>query len=84
MPEEILKSTFDLWKTITGKPVKVTIYAQTDGSGVYKKDKVVYGYIVAARHEQIVVGAYDSENEPVFCKITPNQVLEELVKVEVL
>lgn len=84
MPEEILKSTFDLLKTIAGKPVKVTIYGQIDGSGAYKKDKIVYGYILEARHEQIVVGAYDSENEPVFCKITPSQVLEELVKVEVL
>lgn len=84
MPEEILKSGFDLEKLAVGKPVKVTLYGANDGSSIYIQDKHVYGYITEAGPTRLVVGAYDQENEPVFCEITTKQVLEELVKVEVL
>ncbi len=84
MPEEILKSGFDLEKIKVGNPAKVTIYGQAGNSSIYIQDKHVYGYITEAEPTRLVVGAYDQENEPVFCEITTKQVLEELVKVEVL
>ncbi|MHC1750704.1 MAG: hypothetical protein AB9856_20725 [Cellulosilyticaceae bacterium] len=77
MPEKILKSHFDLSLLEVGTPVKITILAEQKGI-------IAYGYITESSLDAIYVGAFDEENNPTCCKITTEQVLEEVVTIEVL
>ena len=76
MPEQFLVSVFNIAKLEVGSPVKVTIYGNSE--------TVTYGYITNVCMAHIEIGAFNRENQPVVCVITPKQLLEEVVKIETL
>ena len=79
MPEEILETHFKVSKLESGTPVKVSIYStSTDHK------HTLYGYITESTLKTIYVGYYNINNNPVSLKITVKQLLEELVKIEIL
>lgn len=76
MPEQFLVSVFNIAKLEVGLPVKVTIYGNSE--------IVSYGYITKVCTAHIEIGAFDRYNQPIACVITPKQLLEEVVKIEML
>ena len=74
MPEELLVSIFDIKKLGVGTPVKV----------IPIEGQATIGIVTAFNDTQIEVSSYDSEGFPTSCTIDAVQLLEEVVRIEVL
>lgn len=74
MPEDLLVSIFDVRKLAVGTPVKV----------IPIKGQATIGIVTAFNDTQIEVSSYDGEGFPTSCVIDTVQLLEEVVRIEVL
>lgn len=83
MPEEFLKSIFDIEKAKVGTPVLVRIYRR-EPFQCRVSEHIEYGHIINVQPGYIEIGAFDEENQPTVCKITAEQLLEEVVTIEKL
>lgn len=74
MPENLLVSIFDERKLAVGTAVKV----------IPVEGQASIGIITVFDDTQIEVSSYDNEGFPTSCVIDTTQVLEEVVRIEVL
>lgn len=74
MPEELLVSIFDIRKLGVGTAIKV----------IPIEGQAHVGIVTAFNDTQIEVSSYDNEGFPTSCVIDTVQLLEEVVRIEVI